>query len=101
MRVDDITEDDLIDVFIQNTVYVPAIVIINKTDLVSKEKLLDQIHKIKKTGWKVIGISALKELGLHKLRDTIFSELKLIRIYMKPVGKQVDLDEPLKERSRV
>jgi len=92
---DDITEDQLIDVFIENRVYVPAIVIINKTDLVSKEKLLDHIHKIKKTGWNVIGISALNGSGLHKLRDTIFSELKLIRIYMKPVGKQVDLDEPL------
>ena len=92
---DDITEDQLIDVFIENRVYVPAIVIINKTDLVSKEKILDQIYKIKKTGWTVIGISALSGLGLHKLRDIIFSELRLIRIYMKPVGKQVDLDEPL------
>jgi small GTP-binding protein len=92
---DDITEDQLIDVFIQNRVYVPAIVIINKTDLVSKEELSEQIQKIKKMGWEVIGISALNGSGLHKLRDTIFSELRLIRIYMKPVGKQVDLDEPL------
>ena len=92
---DDITEDQLIDVFIQNRIYVPAIVIINKIDLVSKEELLEQIQKIKKIGWKVIGISALNGLGLKKLRDTIFYELKLIRIYMKPIGKKVDLDEPL------
>jgi len=32
---------------------------------------------------------------LHILRDTIFSELKLIRVYMKPVGEQADFEEPL------
>ncbi|UCF49391.1 MAG: GTP-binding protein [Thermoplasmatales archaeon] len=92
---DDITEDQLIDVFIQNTVYVPAIVIINKIDLVSKELLIKQINKIKKKSWILIEISALKARGLNKLRDVIFSELKLIRVYMKPVGKQVDYNEPL------
>jgi small GTP-binding protein len=92
---DNITEDQLIDVFIQNTVYVPALVIINKIDLVSRDLLLKQIKKIKKKSWNLIEISALKAKGLHKLKELIFSELKLIRIYMKPVGKQVDIDEPL------
>jgi len=92
---DDITEDQLIDVFIQNIVYVPAIVIINKIDLVSKEVLLNQINKIKQKSWKLIEISALKRKGLDRLRDIIFSELKLMRIYMKPVGKQIDYNEPL------
>jgi len=92
---DDITEDQLIDVFMENKVYVPAIVIINKIDLVSKEELLKQTKRIKERSWNIIEISALKGSGLNKLREIIFSELKLIRIYMKPVGKQVDFEEPL------
>ncbi len=92
---DNITEDQLIDVFVQNKVYVSAIVIINKIDLVSREVLLKQIKKIKEKSWELIEISALKGKGLDKLRDIIFSELKLIRVYMKPVGKQVDYKEPL------
>jgi small GTP-binding protein len=92
---EDITEDQLIDVFIQNTVYVPAIVIINKIDLVSKDMLNKQIKKIKKKYWKLIEISALKAKGLKKLKELIFSELNLIRIYMKPVGMQADFNEPL------
>jgi small GTP-binding protein len=92
---DNITEDQLIDVFVQNKVYVPAIVIINKIDLISKEELFKQIKKIKDKSWQLIEISALNGLGLDRLKDIIFSELKLIRIYMKPVGKQVDYNEPL------
>jgi len=92
---ENITEDQLIDVFVENKVYVPAIVIINKIDLVSKDELLKHIKQIKDKSWKLIEISALKGMGLDRLREIIFSELKLIRIYMKPVGKSVDYNEPL------
>lgn len=92
---ENITEDQLIDVFIENRVYIPAIVIINKIDRISERKLKNQINKIKQANWKVIGISAEYGTGLNSLKDIIFEELKLIRVYMKPVGKKPDFDEPL------
>jgi len=92
---EDITEDQLIDVFLENRVYVPAIVIINKTDLVTEDELVKQMNDIKKDGWKVVGISALDGTKLNELQDMIFSELRFIRVYMKPVGKQTDFNEPL------
>jgi small GTP-binding protein len=92
---DDISEDQLIDVFIENRVYIPAIVIVNKIDLISEKKLQKQINRIKKNGWKVVAVSAEYGTGLKKLRDIIFQELRLIRVYMKPVGEKPDLDEPL------
>jgi hypothetical protein len=92
---EDISEDQLIDIFIQNRVYVPAILIINKTDLIAKEELNFKINSFKQEGWKTIGISALEGIGLDKLQDMIFSELNLIRVYMKPVGKKIDYNEPL------
>ena len=92
---EDITEDQLIDSFSQNRVYVPAIVVINKKDLVNKETLDETIKKIEMNGWYVITISAKFYDGLDKLREDMFSHLKLIRVYMKPVGKQTDYGEPL------
>ena len=30
-----------------------------------------------------------------ELKEMIFYELKLIRVYLKPIGKQTDFDEPM------
>jgi len=92
---ENITEDQLIDVFIGNRTYVPAIVVINKIDLVSEKELQKKINNIKQRGWKTVAISALNGIGLDKLKQMIFSELNFIRVYMKPVGKQTDFNEPL------
>ncbi|MGF3554296.1 MAG: OBG GTPase family GTP-binding protein [Thermoplasmatota archaeon] len=92
---DNITEDQLIDVFTGNRVYVPAIVVINKIDLVSEKELQKKINNIKQRGWKTVAISALNGTGINKLKEMIFSELNFIRVYMKPVGKQADFNEPL------
>ncbi len=92
---EDVTEDQLIDVFIENRIYVPAIVVVNKIDLIDKKELNRILERIKARGWRVIGISAAKDRGLAKLRDIIFEELNLIRVYMKPVGEQADMNEPL------
>jgi ribosome-interacting GTPase 1 len=92
---DDLTEDQLIDVFMGNRIYVPALVIINKKDLLSEREIQSKLGYIKQKGWNVLAISAKDRIGLDNLRKTIFSGLDLIRIYMKPVGKQVDYDEPM------
>lgn len=92
---DDITEDQLIDVFMQNRIYVPAVVVINKIDLITDEKLKNKIKSIKQKGWRVVSISAKDSTGLESLRDEIFTALQLIRVYMKPVGKKPDFNEPL------
>ena len=98
-----VTEDQLIDCFVENRVYVPAFVIINKIDLISKKELKKRTQYIENSGWETISISALNSKGVDLLKKMIFSKLKFIRIYMKPVGKKADMDEPLvlKEGSTV
>jgi small GTP-binding protein len=92
---EDITEDQLIDSFSRNRVYVPAMVVINKKDLIT-EQIRNVIKKeIKEKGRCVSTISAVNGEGLDALKENIFSYLKLIRVYMKPVGKQTDYYEPL------
>ena len=92
---EDITEDQLIDVFMENRIYVPGIVVINKVDLISEKELKNQINDIRRSGWNVISISAKTGLGLDKLREMIFTKLELIRVFMKPVGEKPDMNEPL------
>jgi small GTP-binding protein len=90
---EDIVEDQLIDYVSGNRLYMPGLVVINKTDLVQKD-YLKQIEKRLK-GWKVIPISAERGVGLAKLKDEIYEALRFIRIYMKPQGKEADMVEPL------
>jgi hypothetical protein len=92
---EDITDDQLIDVLVSNRVYMPSLVLINKIDLISEKRLRIKIQSIKNSSWDVIGISALDGTGLNKLKEKIYSELCFIRVFMKPVGKQADMDEPL------
>ncbi|RLF37510.1 MAG: GTP-binding protein [Thermoplasmata archaeon] len=92
---EDITEDQLIDVFMGNRVYVPGVVVINKIDMVSREQLQKKVEEIKNRGWDVVTISALKGDGLVELKDKVFRELRFIRVFMKPIGKKTDFNEPL------
>ena len=92
---EDITEDQLIDIFLQNRIYIPAFVVINKSDLVKNKDLTLAINLVKQKGWDAIAISARNHTGLDKLKEKIFLKLKFIRVYMKPVGKKADLKEPL------
>jgi small GTP-binding protein len=85
---EDITADQLIDVIRGNRVYIPAITVVNKIDLVDKEhmKLFPQ---------DALKISADRELNLDALREEIYNRLGFINIYLKPQGGPADMDEPL------
>ena len=92
---EDINESRLIDAFSENRLYLPAIVVVNKIDLDFGEKFQKILKNLQTKGWMVVGISARKNRGINQLKEMIFSELELIRIYMKPVGKKTDYTQPL------
>lgn len=81
----DVTDDEFIDAVMGNRVYIPSIVVVNKTDL-------DPTVKIPK-GY--MPISAEKDINLDKLRKMIFDKLTFIRVYLRPQGGKADLMEPL------
>lgn len=85
---ENITPDQLIDSLIKNIVYVPSVVVFNKIDK------MDGIG-FRKTGREIILISALKNRNLEALKEEIWKKLDLVRIYLKPVGKEPDMREPL------
>ncbi|PIN81402.1 GTP-binding protein [Candidatus Woesearchaeota archaeon CG10_big_fil_rev_8_21_14_0_10_32_9] len=87
----DITVDELIDCIEGNKQYVPAIVVLNKIDSLPKDK----VEKIAKQIDANLLISAKNKDHLEELKELIFSELDLIRIYMKEPAKPADMNVPL------
>ena len=82
----DATEEDIIDSFFRNRVYVPAMRILNKADLLPAEEL----KEIK----EFFPISAEKGINLEELKRKIWEILGLKRIYLKPKGREIE-EKPL------
>lgn len=87
----DIDIDQFIDAVEGNKSYIPAITILNKIDMIDKQKL----EKIKKEIKPDICISAEKGINLEELKEHIYKKLRIIRIFLKEVDKKPDMDEPL------
>jgi hypothetical protein len=83
--------DGFVDVLAKNICYVAAIVAFNKIDLLNRA----EIENIKKNIPGAILISADANLNLEELREKIFQKLKLIRIYLKKISKEADMNEPV------
>lgn len=90
---EDITMEQLIDCLMQNIVYPKAFIVLNKIDLVNENYIKEAITRLK--GWKVIPVSADKNIGIERLKEEIFGTLEFIRIYLKPKGGKADFEEPL------
>ncbi|MDD1770442.1 MAG: GTP-binding protein [Methanomassiliicoccales archaeon] len=91
---EDVNEDELIDVLVGNRVYAKAMVAVNKIDLVKdKGYMLGLKRKFK--GYDVAFVSAGTGQGIDTLREVVYKNLDLIRVYLKPQGQEADLDEPL------
>jgi ribosome-interacting GTPase 1 len=86
-----LTAEQFIDCVMGNRVYVPSLVVINKTDLASRERLRVMMREV----GECIAISAEKDSGMDEMREEIWKRIGLIRIYLKRVGRNPDMDEPL------
>ncbi len=88
---EDINDDQLIDAIEGNKRYVPAIIVLNKIDMVDKEEL-ERIKSIVKPD---ICVSAEDKVNTEDLKAMIFNKLEFIRIYCKEAGKKADMGVPL------
>ncbi len=89
---EDLTSDQLIDYVSGNKSYAKAITIINKIDLVDKKFLKQLKSKIKSD---FIEVSADSGINIDVVKDKIYDNLRFIRIYMRPKGRETDYKEPL------
>lgn len=86
---EEVDEEELIDAILGNRVYLPAVFLANKADLLFEEER----ETLTKKGWVLISASHKK--GLETLKEIIWEKLNLMRIYLKSEGKKPDFDNPL------
>jgi small GTP-binding protein len=94
----DPTIDELIDGVMDNRVYLPSAVCVNKADLIEPDYLptvKEDLREHDIDTEEAVFISAVEEKGLDSLKETIWKRLGLVRIYMDKPGRGVDYDEPL------
>lgn len=91
----DIDLDEMIALLVDNAVYVKGIVALNKTDLL-KEQDVGKAEKETRGqfGAGVVCVSAANGTNMDLLKDSIFANLGLIRVYLKPKDKEADYSKP-------
>ncbi|MFB6132196.1 MAG: OBG GTPase family GTP-binding protein [Halanaeroarchaeum sp.] len=90
--------DELVDAIQDNRVYLPSLVAVNKVDLIEPSYAETVEESLRDHGVDpddAVFISAEKERGLETLKERLWEELGLIRIYMDKPGRGVDREEPL------
>ncbi len=92
---DDIDADQLIDVLEGNRIYLPAVVVMNKIDLVNENELKKKFH------YPYIPISAENGKNLDAVIEELYRSLRFIRVFTKRRGEHADLEEPLIVRSGI
>ncbi len=90
--------DRLVDALMDNRVYLPSIVAVNKADLIDQdylETVNEQLRERDIDPEQAVFISAEEGKGLESLKESIWEALGLIRVYMDKPGRGVDYEEPL------
>lgn len=91
----DLTPDELIDVFAGNRVYLKAILVLNKIDGLTKAEVGRRVETVRRQGWDLVAVSASQGRGIEELREAIFRKLRFIRVYLRPQGGETDFQDPL------
>ncbi len=90
--------DELVDGVMDNRVYMPSLVAVNKVDLIEPsyaETMKSKLREHDIDPEEAVFISAEEEKGLDALKEKMWEELGLIRVYMDKPGRGVDYEEPL------
>ncbi|PIY60776.1 GTP-binding protein [Candidatus Woesearchaeota archaeon CG_4_10_14_0_8_um_filter_47_5] len=83
--------EEVIDVIEENKLYIPAITVLNKIDMVREE----QVSGVERMLRPDVMVSAEKKTNIEMLKEKIFDRLDLMRIFCKEPGKPADLNEPM------
>ncbi len=94
--------DDIEDSLFSNSIYKPALIIVNKKDTVNGENNILRLKKIGETS-PMLFVSCENKQGLDKIGEYIFQMLKIARVYCKEPSAKKPSDRPLivKEQAKV
>lgn len=75
------------------------ILIMTKSDAAGADERLELLQEMIPPDWRSITVSVHDPDSLNRLRKTIFEQLRIIRVYSKIPGKEVDRSNPFVLRS--
>ena len=90
---EDINVEQMLDVLAGNRVYVKCVMAVNKVDLAKPGELESVLTMY--PDYTTVPVSAVTGYGIEDLKQTLYDTIEMIRIYLKPQGKEADLVEPL------
>ena len=89
---ENVTMEDIIDYLSGNRVHTKSLLVVNKIDMPhDKGKLAKEIAKYS----DVIKVSASTGKGVDELKERIYRELDLVRVYLRQKSGSVDYERPL------
>lgn len=74
--------------------FIPLLVIANKCDDKSCDGVFQIFGELLEEEWPLLPVSVTNERNLGDLKQAVFDELEIIRVYSKIPGKEPDLGEP-------
>ena len=74
--------------------FIPLLVIANKCDDKSCDGVFDIFGELLEEEWPLLPVSVTNERNLDDMKQAVFDELEIIRVYSKIPGKEPDLGEP-------
>ncbi|PWN38700.1 developmentally regulated GTP-binding protein [Ceraceosorus guamensis] len=87
---EDITVDQFIDVVLGTRKYTPCLYVYNKIDSISMEEM----DKLARRPHSIV-VSCELRLNLERLKDRIWNEMNLLRVYTRKRGEHPDLEDPV------
>ncbi|MCL2295874.1 MAG: GTP-binding protein [Methanomassiliicoccaceae archaeon] len=90
---EDIDVEQMLDILAGNRMYIKCVMAINKVDLAKPGELENVLAMYPQ--YTTVPVSAVTGYGIEELKQMLYDTIEMIRIYLKPQGKEADLVEPL------
>jgi ribosome-interacting GTPase 1 len=88
------TLDEVEDAIFESTVYKPAVIVANKTDLEGSEANLKLLEAYVNSQLPIITVSCKTRQDLDRLGEALFNALNIIRVYTKEPGERESSERP-------
>lgn len=90
----EVTQNEVEDAIFESTIYKPAIILANKTDLEGSAANLEQLQAFVGSKLPIIAASCERKLGLERLGENLFKMLNIMRIYTKEPNRREYSNKP-------
>jgi len=74
--------------------FLPLVVLVNKNDDEGSDEDFEVLRELLGDDWRLLPVSATTGRHFERLKQVVFEELEIIRVYSKPPGDKPDLSAP-------